>query len=53
MTLEQYSSFLGAASGFIVTTVTPMYATNKAADWLKNKDNQSNQTNSNTTGQQP
>ncbi len=38
-TIEQFDSFLTAASGFVVTTCGPLYGANKLADWAKNKDN--------------
>jgi hypothetical protein len=39
ITIEQFDNFLNAGSTFIVTTCGPLYAANKAADWLKNKTN--------------
>jgi hypothetical protein len=38
MTPEQFNNFLGSSGTFIVTTCGPLYAANKAADWLKKKD---------------
>lgn len=39
MTLDQFDNFLASGGTFIVTTCGPLYAANKAADWLKNRDN--------------
>lgn len=43
ITIEQFDNFLTAGSTFIVTTCGPLYAANKASDWLKNKDNNNQQ----------
>jgi hypothetical protein len=37
VTIEQFNNFLNAGATFIVTTCGPLYAANKAADYLKNK----------------
>lgn len=42
LTIEQFNTFLGAASAFLIATAGPLYAVNKASDWAKNRDNQSN-----------
>lgn len=39
ITVEQFNNFLNSGATFIVTTCGPLYGANKAADWLKNKDN--------------
>jgi hypothetical protein len=43
LTAEQFDNFLTAGAGFLVTTTGPLYATNKLADWAKNRDNQNGQ----------
>ena len=40
VTIEQFNNFLNAGATFIVTTCGPLYAANKAADYLKNKNGQ-------------
>lgn len=40
VTIEQFNNFLNAGATFIVTTCGPLYAANKAADYLKNKNSQ-------------
>lgn len=37
ISIEQFDNFLSAGATFIVTTCGPLYAANKTADWLKNK----------------
>ena len=39
ITVEQFNNFLNAGSTFLVTTCGPLYGANKAADWLKSRDN--------------
>jgi hypothetical protein len=39
ITIDQFNQFLNAGGTFLVTTCGPLYAANKAADWLKNKPN--------------
>jgi hypothetical protein len=43
VTVEQFNSFLGAASGFLVTSTTPLYAANKLAAYGKDKNGNSQQ----------
>ncbi len=38
ITIEQFNNFLSAGGNFILTTCGPLYGANKAADWLKSKD---------------
>jgi len=40
VSIEQFNNFLNAGATFIVTTCGPLYAANKAADFLKNKNGQ-------------
>lgn len=42
ITIEQFNNFLSSGGAFILTTCGPLYTANKAADWLKNKDNTDN-----------
>jgi hypothetical protein len=44
VTVAEFNSFLGAASGFLVTSTTPLYASNKLAAYGRDK---------NANGQQP
>ena len=37
--MEQFDNFLITGGNFILTVGGPLYGVNKAADWLKNKDN--------------
>jgi hypothetical protein len=39
VTISEFNAFLGAASAFLIATAGPLYGLNKAADWLKNRDN--------------
>lgn len=39
ITIEQFNQFLNSGGEFVLTTGGPLYTANKAADWLKNRDN--------------